>query len=179
MGTETKKMSKRLLSHYKHDCNNNNNSTILLYTKEEAEQICQKKLRQVRRLKTNLYATVLVRNTLKYVQSCTNFSVSTGVPAKYEEYQPFQKKSCRDISSEDIDKILNEISFANQLSPKKINEKKSKFCSQDAFEFIDEELLVPEIDIFEFPSDEGDFYDNTTDENFNTITTKFDSIWNL
>merc|ERR1719187_978862 len=150
-------MSKRLLNHYKHDCNNNNNnnnnnnSTILLYTKEEAEQICQKKLRQVRRLRTNLYATVLVRNTLKYVQSCTNFSVSTGVPTKYEEYQPFQKKSCRDISSEDIDKILNEISFANQLSPKIINQKKkSKFGRQDAFEFIDEELLVPEIDIFEF-----------------------------
>merc|ERR1712121_197421 len=132
--------SKRLLSHYKKDCNNNNNnnnnSTWVLYTKEEAEQICQKKLRKFRRLKTNLYGTVLVRNTLKYVQSCTNFSVSTGVPTKYEEYQPFQKKSCRDISSEDIAKILNELSFANQLSRKKINEKKSKFCSQDAFEFI-------------------------------------------
>jgi len=60
-------MSKRLFSV---DRNNNKPQQPLL-TRDKAEQMCQKKLREVRKVKSKLYQTVLVRNTLRYVQTST------------------------------------------------------------------------------------------------------------
>merc|ERR1712243_393737 len=162
---QTKNMSKRpLISNY---CNNNNVKTLKpLLTKDKAEEMCQKKLRQVRRLKTNLYAMVLVRNTLKYVQSCKNDAVATDTVHNLGEYQPFNKKPCREISSNDIDKILDKISFSLQMPKRQLNWKESKFATQD------DEALVPEIEIFEYQNEEEGFYSNN-------INMKLDSIWDL
>merc|ERR1712062_520847 len=101
--------------------------------------MCKKKLSQARRLKTSLYTTVLVRNTLKYVQSCENDTLATETVHNYEEYQPFNKKPCKDISSDDIDKVLDELSFSLQMSERQFNWKDSKFTRQDAFEVHDDE----------------------------------------
>merc|ERR1719435_56241 len=90
--------------------NSNGKSLNLMLSKGKAEQMCKKKLRQAKRLKTNLYATVLIRNTLKYVQSCENDTFTKETINNFEEYQPFNKKTCIDISSDEIDKILEEIS---------------------------------------------------------------------
>merc|ERR1711942_58609 len=153
--------------------NNKNVKTLkALMTKDKAEQMCKKKLRQVRRLKTNLYAMVLVRNTLQYVQSCPNDTVATDTVHNLGEYQPFNKKPCREISSDDIDMILDELSFSLQMPKSQLNWKESKFTRQDAVEVHDDEALVPEIEIFEYQNEEEGFYSND-------INTKLDSIWDL
>merc|ERR1712013_672228 len=131
---QTKNMSKRpLINNYSNNnndiysnnnkysnsnkySNNNIRKTLkTLVTKDRAEQMCNKKLRQVKRLKTNLYAMVLVRNTLQYVQNCQYDTVATDNVHNLGDYQPFNKKPCREISSDDIDKILDEISFSLQM----------------------------------------------------------------
>merc|ERR1719431_1831585 len=100
--------------------NNNGKSLNLMLSKGKAEQMCKKKLRQSKRLKTNLFATVLIRNTLKYVQSCENDTFTKETINNYEEYQPFNKKPCKDISSDDIDKILEEYQPFNKKPCKDI-----------------------------------------------------------
>ena len=153
--------------------NNNNVKTLKpLLTKDKAEQMCKKKLRQVKRLKTNLYAMVLVRNTLQYVQNCQYDTVATDNVHNLGDYQPFNKKPCREISSDDIDKILDEISFSLQMPERQLNWKESKFTRQDAVEVHDDEALVPEIEIFEYQNEEEGFYSND-------IYIKLDSIWDL
>merc|ERR1719244_1026294 len=175
-------MSKRLLINNYSNNNNwnnknfnskNNGKTLLkpLLTKGKAEQMCHRKLRQAKRLKTNLYTTVLVKNTLKYVQSCGKDTIPTET-FHNEEYQPFNKKPCKDISSDDIDKILDELSFSLQMSERKFNWKDSKFTRQDAFEVHDDETVVSEIEIFEYEDEEKGFHSNN-------IGMKLDSIWDL
>merc|ERR1712013_488282 len=103
---QTKNMSKRpLINNYSNNnifsnnnmySNNNNVKTLKpLLTKDKAEQMCKKRLRQVQRLKTNLYAMVLVRNTLQYVQNCQYDTVATDNVHNLGDYQPFNKKPCR------------------------------------------------------------------------------------
>merc|ERR1719308_543191 len=163
-------MSKRpLINNYSNNnndiySNNNKYSNNNMYSK--------KKLRQVRRLKSNLYAMVLVRNTLQYVQKCPNETFATNTVHNLGDYQPFNKKPCREISSDDIDKILDEISFSLQMPKRQLNWKESKFTRQDAVEVHDDEALVPEIEIFEYQNEEEGFYSND-------INTKLDSIWDL
>ena len=38
--------------------------------REKAERMCKKKLKKISNVKSKLYLTVLVRNTLKHVQNC-------------------------------------------------------------------------------------------------------------
>ena len=72
--------------------------------------MCQQKLKQVKKVKSKLCQTVLVRNTLKYVQNSDNTTFSQALERlEPDEYEPFSKKSCLDISSDDIDNILCEI----------------------------------------------------------------------
>merc|ERR1719357_1461620 len=59
-------------------------------------------------VKSKLYQTVLVRNTLRYVQTSTR-SIFSCQPDEY--YVPFSKKSCIDLTADDIDNILCDISF--------------------------------------------------------------------
>merc|ERR1712013_229401 len=113
---QTKNMSKRPLNNIFSNNNmysNNNNVKTLkpLLTKDKAEQMCEKKLRQVKRLKTNLYAMVLVRNTLQYVQNCQYDTVATDNVHNLGDYRPFNKKPGREISSDDIDKIYTKYLF--------------------------------------------------------------------
>eukprot|EP00091_Calanus_sinicus_P024286 TRINITY_DN8613_c0_g1_i1.p1 TRINITY_DN8613_c0_g1~~TRINITY_DN8613_c0_g1_i1.p1 ORF type:complete len:147 (-),score=33.02 TRINITY_DN8613_c0_g1_i1:246-686(-) len=121
------KMNKRLHNNNNnHDNHNNNNITSLTSHKmhlnrQKAEEMCQTKLRKISKVKSKLVQTVLVRNTLKYVQNCehVSFSYDDGDDdIENNEYEPFSKKLCKDISIDDIDEILSEFDFSPECSEK-------------------------------------------------------------
>merc|ERR1711892_491539 len=92
--------------------NTQNGYNRITISRQKAEQMCQQKLKQVKKVKSKLCHTVLVRNTLKYVQNSDNNTFSQALERlEPDEYEPFSKKSCLDISSDDIDNILREIYF--------------------------------------------------------------------
>merc|ERR1719431_2292526 len=78
----------------------------LLLSRDRAEKMCQKKLIQVKKEKSKLCQTVLVRNTLKYVQSSNKSTFAFVNTFQPEHFVPFSKKSCSDITSEDIEELL-------------------------------------------------------------------------
>merc|ERR1719470_303824 len=97
-----------------------NQTLAMCINREKAEQMCQQKLKQVLKVKSKLFQSVLVKNTLKYVQNSEYVTFACDDGLTDYEYEPFTKKSCRDISSDDIDIILSEISFHSELSQKEI-----------------------------------------------------------
>ena len=93
-----------------HHNNNHNHNIILQIThkmslnRQKAEDMCQAKLRKISKVKSKLVQTVLVKNTLKYVQNCEHVSFSyDDEDIEDDEYEPFNKKLCKDISTDDID----------------------------------------------------------------------------
>ena len=117
-------MSKRHLSPLK---NMSHRQTMMINPKhamclnrERAEQMCKQKLREVSKVKSKLFQSVLVKNTLKYVKNSEYVTFACDAGFEDNEYEPFHKKSCRKISSDDIDIILLEISFQCKLSQKKV-----------------------------------------------------------
>merc|ERR1712123_136879 len=123
----------------------------------KAEQMCQQKLKQVKKAKSKLCQTVLVRNTLKYVQNSDNNTFSQSLERlEPDEYEPFSKKSCLDISSDDIDNILCEIYFPSQQQSTRWEWKDStiKKTTEDASVFGDDDSVVPGEEVLKYPSDE-------------------------
>merc|ERR1712123_187544 len=123
----------------------------------KAEQMCQQKLKHVKKVKSKLFQTVLVRNTLKYVQNSDNNTFSQSLERlEPDEYEPFSKKSCLDISSDDIDNILCEIYFPSQQQSKRLDWKDStmKKTNEDALVFSDDDSVVPGDEVLKYPSDE-------------------------
>jgi hypothetical protein len=90
----------------------------LLLTRENAEAMCTQKLRKIQ---GNLCQTVLVRNTLKYIQ--TSQYVSLHGESEFVEYEPPTKKHCPessivdDVDMNDIDDILSEMFLPHPLIP--------------------------------------------------------------
>ena len=165
-------MSKRL---FPLDMNNNKAEQPLI-TRDKAEQMCQKKLREVRKVKSKLYQTVLVRNTLRYVQTSSR-SIFSCQPEEY--YVPFSKKSCIDLTVSDIDNILCDISF----KPSHISDitfqaelPEKRLASIDPWKSIFsvtvDDSVVPDNDISEDPSDE-DYIDELLRNRNNCTITKF------
>ena len=153
----------------------------ILLSRDKAEKMCKKKLRQTKKINSNLCQTVLVKNTLKYVRSCKHFILASEPP---QEYQPFHKKSCKDISSDDIDNILDELSFSRQLSKCKtqLNWNDSKCRRQNAFDINEDISNVLSIEMLEYQSDEEGFLSNGSHLSNSTMdNTSLDltSIWDL
>merc|ERR1711892_825261 len=123
----------------------------------KAEQMCQQKLKQVKKVKSKLCQTVLVRNTLKYVQNSDNNTFSHALERlEPDESEPFSKKSCLDISSDVIDNILCEIYFPSQQQSTRLEWKDStmKKTTEDASVFSDDDSVVPGDELLKYPSDE-------------------------
>ena len=105
-------MSKRQMNHTQHN---------MALNKATAEAMCTKKLRKLSKNHGNLCQTVLVRNTLKYVQT-KRYVTLHGAP-KFAEYEPDEKKHCQDTSIvqdvdiNDIDDILSEMFLPHPLIP--------------------------------------------------------------
>ena len=83
--------------------------------RQKAEKMCQKKLKKISNDKSKLCQTVLIRNTLTYVQNsyCVTFSM-------HDEDEPLNKKRHRDDTiaddiDDDIDDILSEMIFLMNL----------------------------------------------------------------
>jgi len=83
--------------------------------RQMAEKMCRKKLRKIS--KEKLYQTVLVRNTLKYVQKSKNVTFACD-DGKLDDYEPQIKKHCWEESSYiDINEIFKDIPFLPGLLP--------------------------------------------------------------
>ena len=76
--------------------------------------MCKKKLKTI---KSKLYQTVLVKNTLKYVQNSEYVTFACDDDLEFAEYEPFNKIRCKDISTDDIDNILSEMIFPHPFLP--------------------------------------------------------------
>ena len=152
-----------------HNVNHNHNHNITLQThkmrlnRQKAEDMCQTKLRKISKVKSKLVQTVLVRNTLKYVQNCEHVSFSYDDDNIVDdEYEPFNKKLCKDISSDDIDEILSAFNFAPECSETERlqfnwNDTFSVGTEYDTFDDSDDSV-VPDNEVLEYVSDD-DFLD--------------------
>ena len=145
--------------------NNNHNLNIfqrsqnMLLNRQKAEEMCQTKLRKISKVKSKLVQTVLIRNTLKYVQNCEHvtFAYDDDDDIKDIEYEPFNKKPCKDISTDDIDEILSELNYSHEFSEKE----RLKFKWNDAFsvgfeyDTLDDRdnSVVPDNEVLEYLSD--------------------------
>merc|ERR1712106_155012 len=148
------KMSKRQCVRNSQNIVGYNRITI---SRQKAEQMCQQKLKQVKKVKSKLRQTVLVRNTLKYVQNSDNTTFSQALERlEPDEYEPFSKISCLDISSDDIDNILCEIYFPSQQQSTRFEWKDStmKKTTEDASVFSDDDSVVPGEEVLKYPSGE-------------------------
>ena len=114
----------------------------VILSREKAEQICQQKLRKVKKVKSKLCQTVLVRNTLKYVQNCTHDTFEHEEELKYE---PVVKKLCTETSI-----------FQSQVRKKqsKFDWKDCKLTRQDASEVSDDDSVVHGNETLKHPSDQ-------------------------
>ena len=84
-------------------------SFFLINDKEKGEQMCKNKLKKISRQKNNLFQTVLLRNTLRYVQ--TSYFVYFPCEAQLSDFDKLvsRKKKHRPDISEDIENILCEM----------------------------------------------------------------------
>merc|ERR1712106_322023 len=165
------KMSKR---QYVRNSQNKVGYNRITISRLKAEQMCQQKLKQVKKVKSKLCQKVLVRNTLKYVQNSDNTTFSQALERlEPDEYEPFSKKSCLDISSDDIDNILCEIYFPSQQQSTRFERKDStmKKTTEDASVFSDDDSVVPGDEVLKYPSDE-EYLDNLLRNRTNCSVTK-------
>jgi hypothetical protein len=74
--------------------------------REKCEQMCKTKLKKISKVQYNFLQTVLIRNTLKYVQ---NSEYVTFACDDDLDYEPLYKRQYTDSSSDDIKYILCEM----------------------------------------------------------------------
>merc|ERR1711892_672192 len=157
LDTETVKYQYLKMS--KRQCVRNSQNKVrynrITISRLKAEQMCQQKLKQVKKVKSKLCQTVLVRNTLKYVQNSDNTTFSQSLERlEPDEYEPFSKKSCLDISSDDIDNILCEIYFPSRQQSTRLEWKDSTMNTENASLFGDDDSVVSGEEVLKYPSDE-------------------------
>merc|ERR1711892_419297 len=164
LDTETVKYQYLKMS--KRQCVRNSQNKVeynrITISRQKAEKMCQQKLKQVKKVKSKLCQTVLVRNTLKYVQNSDNTTFSQALEhLEPNEYEPFSKKSCLDISSDDIDNILCEIYFPSPQQSTRLEWKDStmKKTNEDESVFSDDDSVVPGEGVLKYPSDEEYLYE--------------------
>ena len=95
---------------------------------------------------------------MKYVQNCEHVTFAFDDDLEDDEYEPFNKKLCKDISTDEIDEILSELNYSLEYSEKE----RFKFSWNDSFTtgtdyntFDDSgDSIVPGNEVFENPSDE-------------------------
>ena len=88
-------------------------STILEYNmpqrihldRQKGVKMCQKKLQKISNVKSKLCQTVLVKNTLKYVQNSENVTFACDDDSDLAEYEPLHKIQRKDYTNNDIDDI--------------------------------------------------------------------------
>merc|ERR1712106_379392 len=127
-------------------------------SKQKAEKMCQKKLKK----KSKLYQTVLLKNTLKYVQNTEYVTFACDDDLEIVEYEPFHKVRCKDISIDDIDNVLSEMLFPCPRPPSEDfafdwPESVSERTEPKAFEASDDNLntsVVPDNEVLEYSSDD-------------------------
>ena len=89
-----------------------------MLNRQKAEKMCQQKLKRISKIQSKLCQTVLVKNTLKYVQNSEYLTFSYHDESESAEYEPLQKMHCKDTSIvDDIDDILSEMFFPLPLPP--------------------------------------------------------------
>jgi len=131
--------------------------------RQKAEEMCQTKLRKISKVKSKLAQTVLVRNTLKYVQSCEHLLFSFDHDdTENDDYEPFNKKLCKDISIADIDDILSEFDFSRECSDEeslKVNFN-DIFIIETEYDTFDDnyDFVVPDNEVLEHLRDD-DYFD--------------------
>jgi len=89
----------------------NNEICEILLSKKTAEKMCKQKLKKVKMQKSNLVEKVLLKNTLQFIRNSDFVTYPFHNDDYVDEYEPFCKKPCRDLSIQDIDKILVEVCF--------------------------------------------------------------------
>eukprot|EP00092_Neocalanus_flemingeri_P003011 GFUD01003220.1.p1 GENE.GFUD01003220.1~~GFUD01003220.1.p1 ORF type:complete len:198 (+),score=49.70 GFUD01003220.1:105-698(+) len=143
--------------------------------RQKAEKMCQKKLKNISNEKSKLCQTVLIRNTLKYVQSIDHVTFACNDHLELDDYEPLGKIWCKHISSEDIDEFLSEILFPHPLppteelyfdSPKAACERREQNMSEN--DNLDDSV-VPDNEAMEYTSDEDYINDLLRNRNNCTI----------
>ena len=109
---------------------------MLLNRKKGEEKLISK-------VKSKLIQTVLVRNTLKYVQTCEHVTFVYDDDIGDDEFEPFNKKLCRDISNDDIGEILSELNLSPECLEKEILQLNwnDTVSVGTEFDIFDDELL--------------------------------------
>jgi len=143
--------------------------------KQKAEKMCRNKLKKISKVKSKLCQTVLVRNTLKYVQSTEHVTFSC------DEHKPFHKVKCKDITIEDIDNILSEMivrtpqphskEFFGDWTELNGKRKRPKLATKKFIDDKENEQVVPETEILiqDYPSDDDYINDLIINRNNCTI----------
>jgi len=128
--------------------------------RQKAEKMCRNKLKKISKQKSKLHQTVLLRNTLKYVQSTEHVTFAC------DEHKPFHKVKCKDISVDDIDNILSEMivntpqphskEFSNDWTEFTGKRKRPKFATKKCIDDKENDRVVPDTEILiqDYPSDD-------------------------
>ena len=138
----------------------NNTQHNMALNKATAEAMCTKKLRNISKMHENLYQTVLVKNTLRYIQ--TSNYVTLNVEPEFAEYEPLEKKYCpdtsivEDVDINDIDEILSEMFLPHPLIPPDEEELSFDWQVRDslnrAYNTFDDSL-VPDTEVLGYDED--------------------------
>ena len=80
--------------------------------RHKCEQMCESKLKKITKVKCNLIQTVLLKNTLKYVQTSDYVTFACDDDLDYE---PLCKRQYKDIPRDDIEYIVYEMTSLNPL----------------------------------------------------------------
>merc|ERR1712066_884787 len=110
--------------------------------KKDAERLCHRKLKRLS--SCTLYKKVLVKNTLKFVQS----SQDEDIPFQKEDYEPRSKmKYDEDDLINDVSEILNEMIFPQSFLPSpeefSFDWPETSVCEQN------DAAIVPDVEIIE------------------------------
>ena len=159
--------------------------------KETAKAMCTQKLRKLSTVQGNLCQTLLVRNTLKYVQSNQYAPLHGG--SEFAEYKPLEKKHCpdtsivEDVDIYDIDDILNEMFLPHPLIPPDEDELSFDWPMKDSLSRVcntNKDPIVPDTEVLGYDEDsikpgtevlvyDDDFFSELFSRRTNLTVTKF------
>ena len=80
--------------------------------RKTGERLCRRKLKQVSSSEDKLYQSVLLKNTLKFIETTDELTFCCHVD---EDYEPLPKRQCFDENEDDIENILKEMIFLEPL----------------------------------------------------------------
>ena len=85
---------------------------MCLIDRKTGEQLCRRKLEKVSSSEEKLYQSVLLRNTLKFIETADELKFCCHA---HEEYEPSSKRRCFNETVDRIDDILKEMIFLKPL----------------------------------------------------------------